>query len=200
MQKKVYRGGITCEQFLFYEMRLVARESCEIQDWDKIFERILKCNLFQYPTERSVRRIAITCHRRLEGLESKALVQALANASISAAKQINLYAMMLDNAIVWDFMTQVIGEKFRTQAYSYSQKDFNLFWLELQSAVPAAQKWSESTIQKIRQVLNKVLVECEYLDHTKADHLNPVFLYPELEQEIRRKQDAELLAAFHTFQ
>ena len=59
--------------------------------------------------------------------------------------------------------------------------------------------WSEATITKIKQVLTRVLVENEYLDSLTSDHLNPVLIYPILENAIRAKGDDRALAAFNCF-
>ena len=85
------------------------------------------------------------------------------------AKQINLYAMMKYNRIVWDFMTTVIAEKYRTQDLTFSKKDMNLFFYRLQEQNDAVASWSDQTINKIKQVLVKSLVECGYVDSTKSD-------------------------------
>ena len=59
--------------------------------------------------------------------------------------------------------------------------------------------WYDSTIQKIKQILCRILVECEYLDNIKSETLNPVYLYPELENAIRENGDYIALAAFNCF-
>ena len=123
----------------------------------------------------------------------------LANATADVAKQINLYAMMKHNAIVWDFMTTVIGEKFRTQEFEFSKKDLNIFFFQLQEQNDAVASWSDATISKIKQVLNKCLVECEFLDSVRSTQLNPVAIVPELEDEIRANNDMAALAAFNCF-
>ena len=45
----------------------------------------------------------------------------------------------------------------------------------------------------------KVLVENEYLDNIKADHINPVWLNPVLENAIRNNNDDRALSAFNCF-
>lgn len=194
-----YNGGLTREQFLFYEIRIMA--SLVSQGYTKVeaIEKITKENLFQFPTERMITSIANTCFQRLSALESDALVYHLANATADVAKQINLYAMMKHNAIVWDFMTTVIGEKFRTQEFEFSKKDLNIFFFQLQEQNDAVASWSDATISKIKQVLNKCLVECEFLDSARATQLNPVAIVPELEDEIRANNDMAALAAFNCF-
>jgi hypothetical protein len=73
------------------------------------------------------------------------------------------------------------------------------FMFQLQEQNEDVATWSDSTIQKIKQVLTKSLVECGYLDNTKSEVLNPVYLYPELEEEIVSSNDIAALPAFNYF-
>ncbi len=52
-----YKASITREPFLFYEMRTTAKLMMDGLSDDEIVQRIVAENLFQYPTERSVKRI-----------------------------------------------------------------------------------------------------------------------------------------------
>lgn len=194
-----YNGGLTREQFLFYEIRIVAALQLQGLSREEIVEEIKHANLFQFPTERMISSIAGTCFKRLDALGSETLVYHLANAPAEVAKQINLYAMMKYNRIVWDFMTTVIGEKFRTQELAFSGKDLNIFFFDLQEQNDTVASWRDSTINKIKQVLKKALVECEYLDSVRATQLNPVSVSPELEDEIRANHDLAALPAFNCF-
>ena len=194
-----YNGGLTREQFLFYEIRIMATLVSQGYTKAEAIEKIKEENLFQFPTERMTASIANTCFQRLSALGSDTLVYHLANATADVAKQINLYAMMKHNAIVWDFMTTVVGEKFRTQEFEFSKKDLNVFMFQLREQNDAVASWSESTIAKIKQVLTKCLVECEFLDGVRATALNSVSIAPELEDEIRLNNDTAALAAFKCF-
>ena len=197
--KSDYNGGLTREKFLFYEIRIVA--SLYLQGYSKqdIIQKIAADNMFQFPTERMISSIAGTCLRRIEALGSETLVYHLANAQAEVAKQINLYAMMKQNLLVWDFMVTVIGEKYRTQELEFSRKDLNVFFFRLQEQNDDVASWSDTTIKKLKQVLTKSLVECEYLDSIKSEKLNPVIICPELEDEIRTKKDLAALPAFNCF-
>ena len=194
-----YNGGLTREQFLFFEIRVVASLLLQGLSRDEILEKIREENLFQFPTERMISSIAGTCFKRIEALESDTLVYCLAHSSVDVAKQINLYAMMKYNRVVWDFMTTVIAEKFRTQDFEFSRKDLNIFFFRLQEQNDSVAAWSDGTVNKIKQVLTKTLVECDYLDSTKSTRLNPVSISPELEDEIRANNDNAVLAAFNCF-
>ena len=194
-----YNGGLTREQFLFYEIRTVASLLTQGLSRKEILSTVLADNLFQFPTERMVSSILTTCFKRIDALDSETLIFELANAPADVAKQINLYAMMKYNRIVWDFMTTVNAEKYRTQEFEFSKKDLNLFFFQLQEQNDAIASWSESTISKIKQVLTKTLVECEYLDSPKATKLNMISIAPELEDELRANNDVAALAAFNCF-
>ncbi len=199
MPQDHYSGGLTREQFLFFEIRVVAGLVMQGKSRDDILAEIFAENLFQFPTERMIKSITNTCFRRIDALDSAELVSYLADSSAEVAKQINLYAIMCENSIVYDFMTEVIGEKNRSQELDFSAKDVNVFFMELAEKVPAVDSWSESTIKKLKQVLVRFLVECEYLENTRSDKLLPVYLYPELEAVIREKNDTAALAAFNCF-
>ena len=194
-----YTGVITREQFLFYEMRTTARLVEEKLTDAEIADRICNENLFQYPTEKSVRQMAFTCIRRLKALDDPVLVSAVAAQPSDVAKQICLYAMMKQYRLVWDFMVTVIGEKYRLRDLSFGKIDLNTFFMRLQEQDDWVAAWSEATITKIKQVLTRVLVENEYLDSLTSDHLNPVLIYPILENAIRDKGDDRALVAFNCF-
>lgn len=194
-----YNAAITREQFLFYEMRTTAKLLAEGLPDEEVADRIVSENLFQYPTEKSVRKMALACLRRLHAMEDESLISAMATQPSEVSKQICLYAMMKQYRLVWDFMVTVIGEKYRLRDTSYGRIDLNTFFLRLQEQDDWVATWSDSTITKVKQVLNKMLVENEYIDNTNADHLNPVWLNPILENAIRSNNDDIILPAFNYF-
>ena len=199
MNTAPYSGSLTAEQFLFYEIRIASKLYAQGVSVDEAISRIKADNLFQYPTEREVARMTRACYRRLDALNNQCLIQEISSAPTEIAKQINLYAIMRYNRLVWDFMIQVIGEKFRTQDFSFERKDLNAFFSHLQAQNDSVAGWSDSTISKIKSVLVRCLVETEYLEHFKSTTLNPVLLCEELEQGIRENNDTEVLPVFNCF-
>ena len=196
---KTYNASITREPFLFFEMRATARLLTEGCTEEEAISRIVEENLFQYPTERSVKRMARACARRLTGMNDMDLVAAVATKPQDVSRQICLYAMMKEHRLISDFMLTVIGEKYRTQDMSFGKIDVNTFFLRLQEQDDAVATWSEQTVQKLGQVIVRILVDNEYLDSTKADHLNPVLICSTLENALRANEDAYMLPAFNCF-
>lgn len=194
-----YNGSLTSEQFLFYEMRIASKFYLGGVPVEEAAAEIRAGNLFQYPTERKVTRMVRACYRRLEALGSHVLAQELAIGPMDAAKQINLYALMRYNRLVWEFMIQVIGEKFRTQDFSFERKDLNAFFARLQAQHDSVAHWSDSTVDRIKGVLVRCLVETEFLESARDTTLRPVFLCEELERGIYENHDLEALIAFNCF-
>lgn len=194
-----YNGSLTAEQFLFYEMRIASKMYLEGIKVEDAVEQIKKDNLFQYPTERQVSRLTRACYKRIDALNNEALVRELAYAPNEIAKQINLYAIMRYNRLVWEFMVLVIGEKYRNQDFAFSRKDINAFFTRLQAQDDSVSTWSEGTISKIKSVLIRMLIETEYLDDKNDTDLNPIFLCEELERGIRENDDYDALPAFNCF-
>ena len=194
-----YLASLTREPFLFYEMRSTAKLMADGHSEEAIIKEIVGQNLFQYPTEKSVTRMAKACIKRLYALEDDSLVLAIAFQPTDVAKQICLYAMMKQSRLIWEFMLTVIGEKYRLKDESFGKIDLNTFFMRLQEQNDTVASWSDTTVTKLKQIIARVLVETEYLDNIKADHLNPVWLYPVLENAIRSNGDTAVLPAFNCF-
>ena len=194
-----YIASLTREPFLFYEMRTTAKLLTSGLSDEETVAQITADNLFQYPTEKSIARMAKACIKRLQAMEDADLIHAIATQPTEIAKQICLYAMMKQSRLVWEFMLTVIGEKYRLKDRSFGRIDLNTYFIRLQEQDDTVASWSEGTITKLKQVLAKILVETEYLDDVRADHLNPVYLHPILENAIRSHGDLAVLPAFNCF-
>lgn len=193
-------GAITREQFLFYETRIVARlMSDESLSDEEITSRIIEENLFQFPTEKSLKRTVTGCLKRLRCLEDDELIKVIAHSPMEVGKQMCLYAMMKQYRLVWDFMIIVIGAKFREQDLSYGKMELNVFFMRLQEQDDEVASWSDSTINKIKQVLNRILIENEYIDSPRATKLNPIMICSEVDNAIRADGNEIALSAFNCF-
>lgn len=187
-------GSLTREQYLFKETRIVGELYLQGLADAEIVEKVYHENLFQYPTEKSLRNVARACLRRIHALADERLIAALVRQPASSAKQICLYAMMQQNRLMNDFMLKVIGRKFLERDYSFNKLVVSSFLLDLQEQDPWVASWSASTLAKIRQVIVKTLVDNDYLDNNRAEQLNTVMINGILETVLREKNQAALAA------
>lgn len=187
---------ITREQFLFHEMRIVAKLLLEEKSDSEIIGEVVTNNLFQYPTEKSLNNIARVCLARFHQAESKELIDIVASGSSDAAKQACLFLMMNYYRIVWEFMIGVIGEKYRTQDLSFTKMDLNSFFTRLQEQNEVVASWSDATINKCKQILKKILIENGYLDNQKSEVLNNILLDLSVKEAIENINKKDALIAF----
>lgn len=187
---------ITREQFLFHEMRIVAKLLLEEKSDSEIIGEVVTNNLFQYPTEKSLNNITKVCLARFHQTESKELIDIVASGSSDAAKQACLFLMMNYYRIVWEFMIGVIGEKYRTQDLSFTKMDLNSFFTRLQEQNEVVASWSDATINKCKQILKKILIENGYLDNQKSEVLNNILLDLSVKEAIENINKRDALIVF----
>lgn len=199
MPEVLYKSSLTREPFLFYEMRTVCRLLETGMDRSSIVETIAKQNLFQYPTERSSQRMAKACLTRIGFLPDATLVPIIASGLVDEAKQACLYALMRQYRLVLDFMVTVVGEKFRTMDLSWGPSEARNFLTRLREQNESVAEWSESTTREVRRVLVRTLMETGYLSGLKASSIEPVTIYPSVENVIRAAGDMTYLSAFNCF-
>ena len=195
-----YIASLTREPFMFYEMKITAKLFEEGLSEEEAIEKIFKENLYQYPTERSLKMRARACIKRLKALEDDELISWIINRPLDISRQVCLYAMMKQSRLIWEFMITVIGEKYRTRNFSYSRMDLNIFFTRLQEQSDIVASWSDSTITKLKSVLASLLKENGYLDDTSSKRLNEVLLDYKLKDKIIENGDSTCLPAFNYFE
>lgn len=197
-----YNGSLTREQFLLREMRITARTLIqECFDQDRAIECICADNLYQYPTEREQRSIARACIRRLMGVSSDAmtrgaLIDLVANGSSEQAAQAVVYALMCDNRLVWEFMTILVAERYGAHDLTLTNQDITSFVNGIAASNETVAGWSDATRNKIRQVLNRMLVDAGFKENVRTSELLPVYLDAELAHIMQANGDAPAFAAF----
>lgn len=195
-----YIASLTREPFMYHEMKITAMLLEEGLSEKEVIEKIFKENLYQYPTERSLKTRAKACIRRLNALGDEELISWVVNRPLDISRQVCLYAIMKDSRLIWEFMITVIGEKYRTRNYSFSKMDLNVFFTRLQEQNETVASWSDSTIVKLKSVLTSLLKENGYIDKTNSKRLNEVLLDYKLKDKIIENKDAACLPAFNYFE
>lgn len=195
-----YIASLTREPFMYYEMKITAKLLEEGLSEEEAIKKIFKENLYQYPTEGSLKMRARACIKRLNALEDEELISWIINRPSDISRQVCLYAMMKHSRLIWEFMITVIGEKYRTRNFSYNRMDLNIFFTRLQEQNDTVASWSDSTINKLKSVFASLLKENGYIDKTSSKRLNEVLLDYKLKDKIIENGDATCLPAFNYFE
>ncbi len=195
-----YIASLTREPFMFYEMKITAKLLEEGLSEEEAIKKIFKENLYQYPTERSLKMRSRACIKRLNALGDEELVSWIINRPLDVSRQVCLYAMMKQSRLIWEFMITVIGYKYRTCNFSYGRMDLNVFFTRLQEQNDTVASWSDSTINKLKSIITSLLKENGYIDKTSSKRLNEVLLDYKLKDKIIENGDATCLSAFNYFE
>lgn len=196
--ERPYAGSLTREQFMFREMRIVAKLYRQGMPWEEIAACVKENNLFQYPTDGQITSKCRACIRRLMRIADKPFfVDALAEGMLSEARQAALVAMMLESRLFEEFMIDVIGEKYRRADMTLTKKDLNLFFMELCERDERVAAWSVGTMAKIRGVIRQCLRETGYIRGYRDETLLPVLISEEFAQALKAAGLSAYLPAFH---
>ena len=163
MRKEHYSGGLTREQFLFFEMRIVAGLVLKGGTRSEIADEIYAENLFQFPTERMIRSMTRTCFKRLDALESEPLICCLANASAEVAKQVNL---------------GLIGDEFKNcRTHLLKHLDGDIAWRHPEDGIAARAKLKEKR-ELERQAAREQRVELVSDNSTQVENVPEEHIEP----------------------
>jgi len=194
MEKK-YSANLTGAWFLFYEIKQVVKLMEQGLSENEIKTKIREENLFQHKKESSLIRALPTVYRRAE-LIPEDLRKLILQDSLGNGKLINLYAIMEEDLLFKEFMIEVIKEKYNTNNLFIERKDINSFFTEKAEQNERFAKYTEGTVNKLRQVYLKILIEAEILKDLKTGELNRILFDPYLKQVLENNEANDLINIF----
>lgn len=194
---KIEGACITREQFLLREMRVVCQLRLDGLSDEEIIGKVKNENLIQYPTERMVGNIARVCVKRVNAVESEAIVRIIASGDPAASAQANLYAMMCTYPLVRHFMVNEVARHYSELDYTLGAAEMGAYMTRLQMDYENIAEVTDGTIGKIKQVLRKCLIECGMLASARSEELIPIFMEFEVREAIEAKGDTDALPAFN---
>lgn len=195
MSEKKYSANLTGAWFLFHEIKQIVKLMNDKLNEKEIKTKIKEENLFQYKKISSLNRVLPTVYRRAEILNDE-LKSILLEESLSNGKLINLYCIMEEDLLFKEFMLEVIKEKYNSNNLFIERKDINSFFTEKAEQNIGFAKYTEGTINKLRQVYLKILTEVEILRDLKTGKLNRILLDPYLRQVLENSNGQDFISIF----
>lgn len=178
-----YSVTITGASFLFYELKQVVGLKVQGLKEPEIKEKVSTDNLFQYEVKSSIKRSLPSVLRRASVLD-ETLCQMVLEQSLESGKVINLYAIMKTDKLFFEFMNEVIREKFQTDNYLLEKKDLNLYITSKAEQNAGVAAWTEQTITRLKQVYVKVLNDSGLLKDKKTGELSRLMMDEQLKRHL----------------
>lgn len=180
-----YSADLTGNPLLFAETRMTAKMRCAGLTDDEIVEEIWEHNLYQYNGRKKLRERARAILRRLDQL-SPELLKIVAEGPLDLAKLTALYAVAKSNRVVADFIIQVYVPNARLAEGRIEPSDAKEFFRVLREQNEVVAAWSESTIERLRQAVVKMLADAGLLVSTK----DPAIIRPIIPASYREALEA----------
>lgn len=193
MNNKEYSAKLTGESFLLYEFRIIAklkREGFSDKDIRKI---VLEENLFQYKFKSSITRRLTPLLQRVNVLDNT-LIDILIDDPLVDGVVVNLYAIMKNDRLFFEFMNEVVKEKLQNNSEIIEKKDINIYFEHKAEQNEEITKWSDATIQKLKQVIKKILSEAKILN-LKTGEVHKLIMSQGLKEYLVKKDDAKYVLA-----
>lgn len=192
-QNKEYSAKLTGESFLLYEFKIIAKLKKEGFSDKDIRKLVLEENLFQYKFKSSITRRLTPLLQRINMLDNT-LIDMLINDPLGNGVVINLYAIMKNDRLFFEFMNEVVKEKLQNTSEIIEKKDINIYFEQKAEQNEIITKWSDTTIQKLKQVIKKILSEAKVLN-LKTGEVHKLIMSQGLKKYLIKKGDTKYVVA-----
>ncbi|MBO1513526.1 DUF1819 family protein [Metabacillus bambusae] len=189
-----YSSSLTGASFLLYELKQVIGLKVQGLNDKEIKQRVTEENLFQYKYESSIKRSLPSVLRRVNALD-ETLFQMVLEEPLETGKIINLYAIMKTDRLFFEFMDEVIREKYEFHNLLIETKDLNLYFTVKAEQDNKVAGFTEKTVAKLKQVFYKVLFESGILKDKKTGELSRLLIDEDLKEYIIRIGDGQFVKA-----
>ena len=193
MTDKAYTTTLNGAALGLFEFKLIVRLIEDGLTDSEIREKVLNENLFQLK-ESSTKRSLPYILKRARTLDEK-LRHLLLNDLNETATQINIYAIMKNDLLFYEFMDELIKIKIQNNDLVYEKKDLNIFFNEKADQSHTIAQWSETTINRMKRAYNRLLIKMGYLDNFKSNALNRIYLDESLKIHLIKIGDKEYVEA-----
>ena len=160
MVKSGYNMSFTSGGLFFNESLKVAEVFLEKKDWKTVRDAVLENNIIQTRTESSLKRITREVITRLKLLTDNQL-----KLLISGYKHEQNFLLWLGickkHEFIKDFAVEIMREKYLKFDYELIPQDYDIFYNRKSDWHPELEKFTETTKDKLRQVLFRIIREVE---------------------------------------
>ena len=164
-----YRA-ITSENFYYTDIKRTAKIVMgKRYSREELIEIIKEKGIIEYNTEYNFNKKFLSINKRINKLNEFLIIK-LAEESPDIGKFINLFSIVLNERIFYDFFNEVIKEKYFLLDYYITNDEFISFMNEKEEQEEEIKNWSSETKRKIIVKIKAFLVESGYLVKTETGY------------------------------
>ena len=182
LRREKYKMSFTSSSLRRRESAIIADLFLRLSDWNVVCNEILSQNILQLNTVSSQKRIYAEIKLRLKHLSTSEL-QILANDDPANSETILWLAICRSYSFIGDFAKEVIHEKYISFQKSIEDCDYELFFEKKSTLHPELNELTDMTRKKIRQIVFKLLRECNILG--RNNEILAFYCSPELRSSLK---------------
>ena len=186
---KYLRMSFTTGGLFVVECVMIAEKFLQLQNWESTKMWAVGENIFQFRTKSSSERTIRECVLRLQKLDDDELYN-LVNSDLREQRQIVWLSVCRAYDFIADFVTEVIIERYNKYERQIQKDDLRLFFEKKAEWHEHLDKITESTREKLIQVLSRLLRESQLI--TNEWQIRGILLSPKLENHLRETTPSEL--------
>jgi Putative inner membrane protein (DUF1819) len=187
-----YTTTLNGAQFLLYEFSQIVKLKEQGLTDEEIKEKVIDENILQQVKVSSLKRRLRYLLPRVNVLD-ETLRNFVIYESIDISKVINFYSILKTDRLFYEFMNEVIKEKFKLNNYNLEKKDLNSFFTYKAEQNDTLKSWSDSTIQRLKQVYMRMLEEVGILTDRKTGELKRLIIDDQLKSHLRLIGDGQYI-------
>lgn len=193
-----YSSGLNGATFLMFELKQVIKLKLIGLSDKEIRQKAQEENVFQFNNIGRTNRILPTLMRRAKVIDSF-LGEALLERTVEMSKMINLYAIMKTDLIFYEFMDEVIGERFRDHNPYLEKKDINIFFSDKAEQSEIVANWSDINQEKLKRGMLTVLFESGILIKRQGQEIKSLMIDDDVKQHLINLGDQKYVEAMGDF-
>lgn len=152
-------------------------------DWVRTKEVSFRENIMAKNKKSSNERYFTLMKQRIDALNRNELDFFL-NCNVSEQRQIILLAICKAHLFIFDFIAEIVRNCFYNQCEKISSATFNEFYNEKKYEHPEIDAVTENTVNKMRQVIFRILEQTEIIETAESGVLRRPYLSESLERLI----------------
>lgn len=192
-KEQEYKSTIKSRPLFYLDTKRVADLMCKGYKTFEIKEKAIRENIFQVKTEARKKEIASTIIARLKHLDDY-LLEKIAYSDSETSKKLVLYSIMKTDRLFFEFMYEVIREKFILKEHFLTDKDFTIFFDSKKQQSDKVASWEDYTFYKLKQVYIRILYEAGLIRNQKGNReINRTYLDYDVKQYMKDIGDQQYI-------
>lgn len=176
---------------MYYETRTIAKLVYQGTSKETIKIQVVEENILQLPNKDRAQRFYMEIIKRLSYLDDY-LLEAFVISDSLTSKAILLYTLLKRDKLFFEWMREVVFDKFLILDFSLSKRETEYFMVQKSEQSDAINKWTESTKSRLIDGYHQVLRDSEMLVQ-ESNYLQPLIIDSRVESYLVQYKEKKIV-------